>query len=275
MQSCNPPQCGHFVGDRGYFLPRFRRHHNSSKEQGWEVYKLHSRRVHSITSLLQDPSQVTFHRPPLLDRFRQAVGHQRTALAPLLVNRRRRPSGGDQVVGLPGRLLSLSPQGLVEDDVEAVPGLTIEERSRGDRNGEHLLQADRLGAELDLVAVVRLGLPPLVLDGERLPGAVGLAVEFDNIGLSDQPQAERPERHPVVNPDMAPGFPAFVMHMLVHDPAFGGAPALGPYLLNVDERALALTEHHVLQGGKLNEIFRVVHIVTCYLIYYLYSSVVT
>ena len=56
------------------------------------------------------------------------------------------------------------------------------------------------------------------------------------------------------------------MYPLMHDPAFGGATALRPYLLNMDEGALAGAEHHMLQGGELKEIFRVVHIVTCYLI---------
>lgn len=89
----------------------------------------------------------------------------------------------------PGRLLGFPPQGFVENHIEAVPGLAVEERPRRDRRGEHFLQADRLGAELDLVAVVRLGLPPLVLDGEGKPGTVRPVVELHDISLSDQPEA--------------------------------------------------------------------------------------
>ncbi len=153
---------------------------------------------------------------------------------------------------LAGRLLGLPTQSLVEGDVEAMPGLAVEESPLRDRDGEHLFQTDRLGAELDLVAVVRLGLPPLVLHGEGAPGTVRAAVKLHDIGLPDQPQAQRPERHAVVDPDVAPRFVALVVDALMHDPAFGGASAFRPRLLDMDERALALTEHHVLQGGKLN-----------------------
>jgi hypothetical protein len=156
-----------------------------------------------------------------------------------------------------------------------MPGLAVEERPRQDRHGEHLLQADRLGAELDLVAVVRLGLPPLVLYGEREPVTVRPAMELRDVGLSNQPQAQRPKRHAVIDQDITPGLPTFLVHVLVHNPAFGGAPAFRPRLLNVDQGALALTERVVLEGGKLNEIFRAVTIVTRYLIYYLYSFVIT
>jgi hypothetical protein len=100
-------------------------------------------------------------------------------------------------------------------------------------------------------------------------------VKLHGIRLPDQPQAQRPERHTIIDPDVAPRFAALVVHMLVHDPALGGASAFRPRLFDMDERALALAEHHMLQGGKLNEIFRAVHIVTRYLIYYLYFSVVT
>ena len=189
------------------------------------------------TSLLQNPCQVILHRTPLLDRLRQTFGNKRTALAPLLVDRRGRPAGGNQGVRPAGRLLGFPAQGLVEDDVEAAPCLAVEERPLRDRDREHLLQTDRLRAELDPVAVVRLGLSSLVLDGEGKPGAVRLPVELHDVGLPDQPQTQRPERHAVIDADVAPGLPAFLMHPLMHDPAFGGEAVLCPSLFNVNQGA--------------------------------------
>ena len=51
--------------------------------------------------------------------------------------------------------------------VLAPAGLAVEQRALGHRHAEHLLEADRLGAELDLVGAMRLGLAALVLDRER------------------------------------------------------------------------------------------------------------
>ena len=170
----------------------------------------------------------------------------------------------------PGRFFRFPPQYLVEDDVETVTCLSIEQRTRRDRDGEHLFQADRLGAKLNLIAIVCLGLAPLVLHGKGQPGTVRPAVKLHDVGLPDQPKTKRPQRHTIFDPHITPRFPALVMHSLVHDPAFGGAPALRPCLLNMDERALAGAEHQMLQGGKLNQIFWTVHVVTCYLIYCLY-----
>lgn len=138
---------------------------------------------------------------------------------------------------LAGRLFGLLPQGLVENNIKAMPGLTIEECPCRDRDGEHLLQTDRLGAELDLVAVVRLGLAPLVLHGEGEPGTIRLPVELHDVGLPDQPQAQRTKRHAVVDPDVAPGLAAFVVDALVHDPALGSETVLRPDLFNVNKGA--------------------------------------
>ena len=167
----------------------------------------------------------------------------------------------------PGRFFRFPPQYLVEDDVETVAGLAVKERPRWNRDGEHLLQADRLGTKLNLIAIVCLGLAPLVLHGEGEPGAIRQAVELHDVGLADQSKPKRPQRYAIFDPNVAPRFPAFIMYALVHNPAFGGAPALRPCLFDVDEGALTGTKNHVLQGRKLNQVFWAVHIVTCYLIY--------
>ena len=55
------------------------------------------------------------------------------------------------------------------------------------------------------------------------------------------------------------------MYMLVHDPTLGSEAVFAPGLLHMDQGALARAEGHVLQGGKLNQIIDVEHIVTQYL----------
>ena len=91
---------------------------------------------------------------------------------------------------LPGCFLGFPAQGLVKNNVEAMPGLAVEERPLRNRDRKHLLQADRLRAELDPVAVVRLGFPSFVLHREGAPGTILPVVELHDVGLPDQPQAQ-------------------------------------------------------------------------------------
>ena len=45
------------------------------------------------------------------------------------------------------------------------------------------------------------------------------------------------------------------MHPLVHDPAFGGKAVLLPGLFDMDQSALPLAEHKVLQGRQEEKVF--------------------
>ena len=90
----------------------------------------------------------------------------------------------------PGRLFGFTPQFLVQDHIQAAPGPAIEKRPGRNRLAQHLFQANGLGAELDLVGMVRFRLPPLVLHGERPPRSARLPVILDDIGFADQPQSE-------------------------------------------------------------------------------------
>ena len=55
----------------------------------------------------------------------------------------------------------------IEGDIRPAARLAVKERPRRNRYAEHLLQADRLCAELDFVGPVRFGLVAFVFDGER------------------------------------------------------------------------------------------------------------
>jgi hypothetical protein len=54
------------------------------------------------------------------------------------------------------------------------------------------------------------------------------------------------------------------MHPLMHEAALGGKTILGPYLFNMDQSALTRTKRVMLQGRKLNQIVRIVHIIVHY-----------
>lgn len=136
---------------------------------------------------------------------------------------------------LTGSLFRFPPQVFVENDIEAVPGLAIKKCSRRDLDSEHLLQTDRLGAELDFVAVVYLGLAPLVLHRKRKPGTIRLPMELHNVSLSYQPEPKRPERHSSLDPDVAPGFAALVVNPFMHDPTLGGEKVFGPNPFNMNQ----------------------------------------
>ena len=147
-----------------------------------------------------------------------------------------------------GRLLGFPPQSLVEDDVEAVPGLAVEERPRRDRYGEHLLQADRLGAELDLVAVVRLWFPPLVLDGKGKPDiTVRLMVKFDHIGNSHNAQVQGTDEDASAYAYIASRLLSKLMDPFVKNSPFHSQAVFIPHLFDKHQGALPGTKNHVLQ----------------------------
>jgi hypothetical protein len=58
-----------------------------------------------------------------------------------------------------------------------------------------------------------------------------------HVRFADQPYAKRAERYAIVYPDITPGFPAFVMHPLVHDSPLSSKTVLYPSLFNVYQGA--------------------------------------
>lgn len=165
---------------------------------------------------------------------------------------------------LPGDRFRLLPQRHVEDDIKPVPGLAVKERSLWDRCPEHLLQADRLGAELHLVAIVRLGLSPLVLHREREPCPVYLAVELNNIGNAQNPQSQGTDEDGSTYAHIAPRFLPKLMDAFVKNSSFRGKAVFIPDLFGKHQSTLSGTKGHVLQRRKRQKVVFVIHVLRLY-----------
>jgi hypothetical protein len=104
-------------------------------------------------------------------------------------------------------LLGESTQGDIEPNGEAASRLAIEERAFGNASLQHFLQAERLGAQLDLVRpVCPLGATSLVFDREgheptrsprQLHAQISLgpvySMELHHVGPPRESQAETPQ----------------------------------------------------------------------------------
>jgi hypothetical protein len=60
---------------------------------------------------------------------------------------------------------------VIEQDLLSPACFAVEEVTATDRDTEHILQTEPLGAELNLIRPVLLGPAPLVLDRPRAPSA--------------------------------------------------------------------------------------------------------
>ena len=147
-----------------------------------------------------------------------------------------------------GRLFGLQPQVFVKGHVETMAGLAVEERPRRDRDPEHLLQADRLGTELHLVAVVRFGLPPLILHGEGVPDiTVRLMMKFDHIGNAHNAQAQGTDEDASAYTYIASRLLSKLMDPFVKNSPFHSQTIFIPHLFDKHQGALPGTKNHVLQ----------------------------
>src|SRR5208282_2091647 len=187
---------------------------------------------------------------PAAYRLRHAQVDERAAIAPrprIARGRRRarfqdgpRPPDGHERRG---------PQ--LARDIEVRPPVRREivEVGPSRRRSRHLLDAERLGAELHAVPVLLLVLAALELYGHRLGYAtLALEIELHQIGLADEPVLERADRHPVLLPEESPRLVMFCVHALVQYLPLGGEAVLFPDLLDMDQRELALAEEHMLQA---------------------------
>ena len=189
-----------------------------------------------------------------------AVSDKRASLAPLGINGRRGDATHDQCAGFLRRLFRLTPKRFIEAHVGPSARLAIEEGPLRHGNREHLLKAHYLGAKLHRVAMVGLGLAPLVLYGKGLPAVFVDPAELHHVRDADKAEPHGAQRHAARDPGRTAGLVAFLVDFLVHDAAFGSEAALGPNLLDVDKGALPGTEDIVLQGGDHDEfVFGVTH----------------
>lgn len=129
----------------------------------------------------------------------ESLGHaeidEGTAAALGLEDGRRSAVRGDQLVQALGGSFGFGAEFRSQLDVAAAFGFDVKDSAGGDGHAEHLFEAKGLGAELHVVVVPLFAFAPFVLDGEGNLWSAGLRVEFDDIGLADQPQPIALEPH--------------------------------------------------------------------------------
>lgn len=184
------------------------------------------------------------------DGFRMAKFEERAGAALGGELGRRRAAGGDEIVCRRGEPPGFGAESIIECHVVAPVGDTVEDRPGRNRLAKHFFEADRLRAKLHRVDGLVLGAASLVLDGKRLPRAIGLAVKLDNVGDAVETECGGLQRQSAGEAKIAPFLAAALVRVLVQHPTFGGEAVLGPLPFDMDERALATAESEVLQGRE-------------------------
>jgi hypothetical protein len=133
--------------------------------------------------------------------LRLAYFSKRTQTASTIVYRRWYRTLRKQFVHFHGRPAGFFAQALIEMNIVTPFVLTIKQESMSDSETKHFFKANRLGTELDGIAVVFLYFTVFVLDGDRRPvslspgkrdsSVAGHAMKLHHIGLSGQSQTER------------------------------------------------------------------------------------
>src|SRR5205823_5651605 len=134
------------------------------------------------------------------------------------------------------------PEFAVEADVGPAAGLAVKKRSARNFDVQHLFQAKRLGAKLDLIAMVGFRASALVLDGKwtHLSGIVRM--EFDDIRLARKSQPKTAQMQPPANADSFPRLIMSRVRPLMQLASFGGESVFHPLLLQMDQRPLPLAK---------------------------------
>jgi hypothetical protein len=158
------------------------------------------------------------------------------------------------------------PQYFIKSHIFAAARFSVEKSAAWDFHAKHFFEAKRLRAELDFVAPVFLWLAALVFYWKRIPSAILIFMELDDIRLSRQAKIQRFHQKPVFDLHIcalasSPLIIGFFMEKL----AFEREPVLLPDLLDMDQRALSFAENKVLQCGKLDEtVFSVLHVLSVF-----------
>jgi hypothetical protein len=133
----------------------------------------------------------------VLEGLGQTEFDERTAAALGFENGRRSDARVEQFVqALRGGFGFVTEPGR-EFDLAATPGFDVKDSSSRYGNTQHFLQAEGLGAELDIVVVPFATFAPFVLNGQGEIGGVGLRVELDDICFADESQPVALEPHTV------------------------------------------------------------------------------
>ena len=154
-----------------------------------------------------------------------------------------------------------------EGDFGSAAALAVVKRTVVDLGIEHFFETEGLGAELDFVAGIELGLAAFVFDGEGAPtafesgelDAVGGFVKFDDVGLPSEAEAEGVDTEAARSADAWAAFGTGLVGAFVEDAPFGGEAIFLPHLFEVDEAPLAFAEEEVLEAGEWEEVVFLVH----------------
>lgn len=205
---------------------------------------------------------------PFRERLRQAALIERATAALFPGDRRRRDARREQRMRRCRARLGFPAQRLIERHVEAMARLAIEQRAARNRAAEHLLEADRLRAELHRVAVVFFRFAALIFYRKRLPAsrfarqrAAGLAaMKFHDIRLPRQAEPRRRERHAPRRNHVAALFAPRLMHPLVQDISQRRQTVLLPRLFDMNQGALTRAKQIMLQRRQHQIVVFVIHL---------------
>lgn len=137
-----------------------------------------------------------------------------------------------------------------ESDGATFLGFDVENEALGNAEMEHFLQAESLGAELDVVIFPGSGRPGFVFHGPSFEEGLAFAADFDEIGLAGEPERigkdrKRPEQNPTRT-----GFKAGEIGMGVVESAKKGVVIFFEDTLNVNKRGSTWAEEELIQSGE-------------------------
>lgn len=136
-------------------------------------------------------------------------------------------------------------EGFIKGNLGAAARYPVEEKAFGNRYGEHLFEAEGLGAELDFIGAVGFGLSAFVFDGDD----ESIGMELHDIALTGQPEVIRADGEGSGGADGAARLGGGIVDALVENPPFGSISVLKPFTVQVDEGELAFAKHQVLERG--------------------------
>src|ERR1017187_7080591 len=203
----------------------------------------------------QRPGQIALHGSSAAEVLGHAGREQRAFLAFRGIRGAGRGARAVKLVHARRQRFGFGAQGWREIHVLAPPRGAIEQRARRDGPLKRLFQAQCLRAQLDHVAVIRLGPSPFVFHRERLPEPVfprqrharRRRAKLHHVGLPAQPELQRPHPKPARNAEAGPAFRPRLVRPIVQLAPFGREPVLRPYLLDMNQPPLPLAERQMLE----------------------------
>ncbi len=160
---------------------------------------------------------------------------------------------------------------MIQCDVKAMARLSVVQATGTDFDAKHLLEAQRLRAELHAIFVALLRPATLVFDRHDTHFAAWLPVKLHDIGTAGDAQSERTQRDGACNAQSPARFTRSGIRALMQARALDREAIVGPLPLQVDQGALPFAENEMLQGGDrlqivFSERLRAVQIHSCIVI---------